>query len=135
MPRKTNANNPADWLLICEQDIAFIRTSLGDDLAYVPVRAKMAEVLEKLMKAELIRRGWKLIKTHDLQRLADELSLRDASLEAEIRPVCVALSEAYLTSRYPGFDLDDPDWPALRTQLDALTALATTIRSRLANPP
>ena len=40
----------------------------------------MKLLLEKLMKAELIRRRWKLIKTRDLQRLADELSLHDPGL-------------------------------------------------------
>ena len=54
---------------------------------------------------------------------------------AEIRPLCVALSEAYLTRRSPGFDLDDPDWPALRVQFNALTALTATTRSRLRSAP
>ena len=65
-----------------------------------------------------------LIKTHDLQLLATELARCDASLEDEIRPLCQALSEFYLNTRYPGFDLEDPDWPVFRAQFDAITALA-----------
>ena len=135
MPRKTDSTNPADWLLVAGADLAMIRDALGDDAAFTPCRAKLAEVLEKLMKAELIRSGWTLIKTHDLQFLATALARRDAALEEEIRPLCQALSEFYLHTRYPGFDFDDPDWPTLRTQLEAITALAAKIRARLSAPP
>ena len=132
MPRKTNATIPADWLLVAEADLAMIRDSLGNDVAFTPCRAKLAEALEKLIKAELIRCGWALVKTHDLQFLATELAVRDATLEEEIRPLCQSLSEFYLGTRYPGFDLEDPDWPTLRAQLAAVTALKEKIRARVA---
>ena len=131
MPRKTDSDNPADWLFVADADLAMIRDSLGNDAAFFPCRAKLAEGLEKVMKAELIRRGWKLIRTHDLQLLATELARCDAALEDEIRPLCQALSEFYLHTRYPGFDLEDPDWPVLRAQFDAITALAAKIRARV----
>ena len=67
-----------------------------------------------------------------LRRLSHELAARDAALAAEIRPLCLALVEAYMADRYVGFDLEDPDWPALRAQFEAATALAATIRARLA---
>lgn len=111
-----------------------VRNSLDDDVAFAACEAKLAEALEKLLKAELIRRGWRLVKTHDLQHLADELAARDPALEAEARPVCIALAGSYLETRYPGFDLVDPDWPRLRGQLDAITALAAKIRGRLPGP-
>ena len=91
-----------------------------------------SEALEKLLKAALIAAGWSLVRTHNLLLLADELSLRDPVLEPEARRLCEALSEFYLGTRYPGFDLEDPDWPALRAQLAAVTALAEKIRARLA---
>jgi len=34
-------------------------------------------------------------------------------------------------NRYPGFDLDDPDWPRLRSQVAAVVALLTTIKKRV----
>ena len=129
--RKTDPSNPADWLLVAGADLAMITDSLGNDAAFSPCRAKLAEALEKVLKAELIRCGWHLVKTHDLQFLATELAVRDVALELEIRPLCQALSEFYLGTRYPGFDLEDPDWPVLRAQLAAVTALAAKIRSRL----
>ena len=92
MPRKTDSHNPADWLFIVESDLDMIRASVERDLAYFSCRSKLAETLEKVMKAELIRLGWTLKKTHELEVLADEL----------------------------------------RAQLAAVSALAATIRARLA---
>ncbi len=105
------------------------------ELSYVLCRSKLAELLEKVMKAELIRLGWILEKTHDLRKLGGYLAVRKSDLIAEIRPLCDTLAEAYFSDRYPGFDLEDPDWPALRAQLENVTALAAKIRSRLTSPP
>ena len=80
MPRRTDSHNPADWLWI-------------------------AEVLEKILKAELLGRG--------------------------CRPLVAALAEVYFAARYPGFDFDDPDWITVRTQLAAVAALLAAVKARL----
>jgi four helix bundle protein len=41
-------------------------------------RSKLAEALEKLLKGDLVGRGWALERTHDLQRLCDKLAEYDA---------------------------------------------------------
>jgi HEPN domain-containing protein len=69
------------------------------------------------MKAELLRVGWPLVKTHDLQALANELDSRQSDLVTQVKPLAIFLAEVYFTDRYLGFDLDDPDWPKLRLQL------------------
>ena len=83
------------------------------------------------MKAELIRIGWELEKTHDLDRLLQSLVERNSNLVATATPLCDALVDVYFTDRYPGFDLDDPDWPKLRAQVEEVEALLQTIKSRL----
>lgn len=77
--------------------------------------ARLAEVLEKVLKAELLRIGWTLEKTHDLDRLLEALRERGSTLLPQVEPLCDQLAEVYFTDHYPGFDLDDPDWPSLRT--------------------
>ena len=111
-----------------------IGLSLERDLFYFPCRGKLADALEKTLKAELLRIGWTLEKTHDLRKLASELRQRGSDLAEELDPLCEDLADAYFTDRYPGFDLDDPDWPVLRAQFAAVTALAATIRTRLPQP-
>ena len=131
MPRKTDADNPADWLRISASDLEGIRLLAEREVSYVLCRGKLAEVLEKVIKAELIRDGWRLERTHDLDRLLEALEERKSDLAAQFEPLCDALAEAYFTNRYPGFDLDDPDWPALRVQLEQVVALYDTVRARV----
>ena len=45
------------------------------------------------------------------------------------------LAERYFTDRYPGFDLEDEDWPTVRRQVDELARLLETIEKRIAAHP
>ena len=87
MPRKTDSNNPADWIFIAESELAGVRVLAEKEVSYIMCHSKLAEILEKIMKAELIRSGWFLIKTHDLEKLLDEMRRRDAKLATEAEPV------------------------------------------------
>ncbi len=50
------------------------------EVGFTACRSKLAEVVEKTMKAELIRLGWVLESTHDLERLLDEMVARRSDL-------------------------------------------------------
>ncbi|MSU62395.1 MAG: hypothetical protein EXS31_08365 [Pedosphaera sp.] len=69
MPRKTDSKNPADWLWIAQSEMEMIAPALAQEISFIACRARMAEIVEKIAKAELIRLGWLLEKTHDLNRL------------------------------------------------------------------
>jgi len=131
LPRKTDSNNPADWLHIVDSDLEVLRMAVREELGHSLCRSKLAEVLEKVIKAELIRSGWALEKTHDLEVLYERLQARGSDLVVLADPLCKGLAEAYFTDRYPGFDLDDPDWPKLREQLGQVEALLAKVKARL----
>lgn len=131
MPRKTDSNNPGDWLTIAESELEAVRMLTEREISYDMCRGKLAEILEKVLKAELIRSGWFLEKTHDLERLRKELRTRDAALAGEIQPLCASLAEVYFTGRYPGFDLEDPDWADFGTKLEQVTRLLEKVRARI----
>ncbi len=131
MPRKTDSHNPADWLLIAESDMDMVRMSAEKEISYSGARSKLAEILEKILKAELLRIGWQLEKTHDLNRLLQSLVERHSDLASVVEPLCDVLVQVYFTDHYPGFDLDDPDWPKLRAQVEQLSALLESVKSRL----
>ena len=135
MPRKTDSNNPADWISLAESDLEGVGALAERELSYHLCRSKLAEVLEKVLKAELIRLGWYLQKTHDLEKLAGELANLRSDLVAQAKPLCTTLAEVYFSDRYPGFDLDDPDWPDLRAKLSQVNALLEKVRTRIATPP
>ena len=130
MPRKTNSKNPADWLRIAASDMDMVRMAATQEISYSGARSKLAEIPEKILKAELIRTGWPLEKTHDLNRLFDFLAERNSDLLPTVEPLCDVLAQVYFTDRYPGFDLDDPDWPKLRAQVEEVSALLQTVKSR-----
>ena len=131
MLRRTDSNNPADWLLIVESELELLRHGVTNEMSFTLCRSKLAEVLEKVIKAELIRMGWPLEKTHDLVRLHDCMVEWKSELEPIAAPVCLGLAQAYFSDRYPGFDLEDPDWPKLRGQLQQIEALIAAVKSRL----
>ncbi len=131
MPRKTDSNNPGDWLTIAESELEAVRVLTARAISYDMCRGKLAEILEKALKAELIRSGWFLEKTHDLERLRKELRTRDAELAGELQPLCASLAEVYFTGRYPGFDLEDPDWADFGTKLEQVARLLEKVRARV----
>ena len=134
MPRKTDSNNPADWLWISASDLEGVRELASRGLSHSLCRGKLAEIPEKIIKAELIRLGWRLEKTHELNRLALALRSYGSPSETAATPLCQALADDYFTTRYPGFDLDDPDWPVLRAQVEQVTALLAAVQARVATP-
>jgi HEPN domain-containing protein len=131
LPRKTDSNNPADWVYLSELDLAGIRELSAREVGYEMCRGKLAEVIEKLIKAELIGLGWNLEKTHDLRRLFGELEARHSSSVPMLRPLVTGYAEIYFMARYPGFDLEDPDWSALRQDVAAAEGLLVQLKTRL----
>ena len=131
MPRKTDSNSPADWLFIAESDLEGVCLLIEQEVSHPLCITKLAEILEKVLKAELIRTGWFLEKTHDLLKLGGELQARDPDLAKRVRLLCESLAEKYFIDRYPGFDLDDPDWPEMRSQADQIAELLATVKRRV----
>jgi hypothetical protein len=39
-------------------------------------------------------------------------------------------SEIYFTKRYPGFDLEEEDWPDFRRRLDRVSDLLNRVKAR-----
>ena len=137
MPRKTDSSNPADWIAIAASDLEGVQHLVGKQIAFSMCLSKLAEVLEKIIKAELLRQGWFLLKIHDLVKLSDELRERDPDLADRIQPLTEVLADKYFTDRYPGFDLEDEDWPALNTRVGEVAHLLAVVKDRLAaaKPP
>lgn len=128
MPKTTDSGNPADWLWLAEDDLRGLHVLADQETAYYLCISKLAEVTEKLIKAELIRLGWDLVKLHDLQKLNDELRLRNCKIANQIDDLVEALSERYFTDRYPGFDLEEPNWNELRRLMSQVDVLVCIVR-------
>lgn len=117
MPKKTDSGNARDWLRYVEEDLRAVELLVRHHTSFLVCKSKLAEALEKAMKADLIRRGWTLQKVHDLQKLCDYLASYESARADELQSVVDDLAESYIEARYPGFDLEEPDWPATETLL------------------
>ncbi len=131
MPRKTDSIKPADWIFIAESELEGVRLLAENEVSYSMCQSKLAEILEKVLKAELIRPGWPLQRTHDLLKLAAELQTRKSDLINQLRPLATSLAQKYFADRYPGFDLDDPDWPEFRKKVDQVGSILGTVKARI----
>lgn len=131
MARKSDSSNPADWIFFAEEDLHAVRRLAESETAYHVCLSKLAEALEKLMKAELIRRGWLLRKIHDLPKLLDELRTRGSDLIEACEPLAESLADAYFVGRYPGFDLEDADWGSLKATLETVADVVGKVKSRI----
>lgn len=121
MLKKTDSGNRADWLLFADDDLRAVKLLSEHKTSCRVCRSKLAESLEKLLKGDLVGRGWNLDRTHDLQRLCDKLAEYDSVRAEQIQSTVDDLAEAYTEDRYPGFDFDDhDDW-------DELTALLSKV--------
>lgn len=119
-PKKTDAGNPADWLAFIDEDLGAVALLVHHRVSFHVCRSKLAEALEKALKADLIRRGWSLAKVHDLQKLCDHLAAYDESVADHLQQLVDELVESYTEGRYPGFDLDEPDWETLDSQYQSV---------------
>lgn len=132
MPKKTDAANPRDWLAFARIDLQAVEALVRQQTAYTVCRGKLAEALEKILKADLISRGWRLRKIHDLQALRDDLATYDTERAAQLQFIVDELAESYTQMRYPGFDLADDDWPALLKLQDIVRQYCNQVESQLA---
>ena len=131
MPRKTDSGNPMDWLEYATIDLNAVQLLCDEEVAFPVCKSKLAEALEKGMKADLLRRGWVLVKIHDLQKLNDNLASYDEMIAEELQNTVDDLAESYIADRYPGFDLEDPDWVSIKKLITKVSQYIQKISSDL----
>jgi len=110
------------------EDLAAVSLLLGNRVSFHVCRSKLSEAMEKALKADLIRRGWSLVKVHDLPKLCDLLASYSESAADRLQQIVDELAESYTESRYPGFDLDAPDWEVLRRQFVTVQGYVDELR-------
>jgi HEPN domain-containing protein len=60
----------------------------------------LQQAVEKLLKAYLLSKGWKLRRIHDLEALLDDAIAYDPSLD-QFRNACQRITNYYVVERYP----------------------------------
>ena len=89
-------NSPNPWLKFLEDDFKVLNI-LEDSDAFRGQCFHAQQLVEKLLKAELYRKGIAVPKIHDVLMLADKMNLNLPVSREELE----FLSSIYIESRYP----------------------------------
>ena len=112
---------PLDWLEIAEEDLDRARRAMRDEdpnfTGYM-----VQQTTEKLLKAFLLSKGWRLQRIHNLEELLKEAVARAPEME-EFTEFCKQASRYYFVTRYPSRRSAVPV-----TTAEAAAALETTHR-------
>jgi HEPN domain-containing protein len=82
----------------------------------------LQQAVEKYLKGYLIAQGWRLRKTHELDRLLDA-AVEYLPEVTRFRPLCERLSGYYVVDRYPGMVGGGPESEQVAGDLEEARAL------------
>ena len=121
---KTDPGNPGDWLVLARDRLEkadALHDRFGPSWSGIEL---LHEAAERYLKALLVAKGWKLVKTHDLNLLLAEAAEFNEEC-ARFQEIAGNLTEQFWEQHYPGGDLDQvgQDYDEVRSQLGELVAL------------
>ncbi|MBI2940030.1 MAG: HEPN domain-containing protein [Chloroflexi bacterium] len=76
----------------------------------------LQQALEKFLKAYLIRQGWRLERTHALDKLLEAAVAHDAALDT-FAQLCIRVADYYLAQRYPDVQVGSASLERIRADL------------------
>ena len=122
--KKTSAINPADWFAFAEERLRGADVLWKSEGVTALGMEALQESAERYLKGYLIAKGWRLIKTHDLEKLVDEARHFDSRF-SRFSDLAAQLTEEFFLQHYPGHDTTDlgRDYEILRHQAGDLIAL------------
>jgi HEPN domain-containing protein len=102
--RKTKASQPADWFAFAEERLkAADLLWTHEDVTPSGIEC-LQESVERFLKGYLIGKGWRLVKTHDLERLVSEAQKYDVWFSRFVS-LAEQLTADFFAQHYPGGDL------------------------------
>ena len=122
--------DPAVWHRVAQLDLHRARAAIGA-ADCVACSFWLQQAAEKALKGWLIGRGWSLLKTHDLPRLATDCTPHGVNLPWFI-PTGKRLTNLYFTDRYVE---DSPDPEPDQAEMARLLADVEKLQILLFPPP
>jgi HEPN domain-containing protein len=122
--RKTSTQNPADWFAFAEERLRGADVLWRSEGITALGLEALQESVERYLKGYLIAKGWRLIKTHDLEKLIDDACGFDSEFSKFIN-LAAQLTEEFFLQHYPGHDTTDlgRDYERLRQESGELISM------------
>ncbi len=103
---RTDPANPSDWFLLAKDRLEKTDALFAQFGASWSGVELLHEAVERYLKGFLVARGWRSVKTHDLNRLLAEACAFDEAF-SEFEFAAQNLTEQFWEQHYPGGDLDE----------------------------
>lgn len=101
--RRTSETNPADWFEMGEDRLRGCDSLWKHEGLTLLGIEGLQEAVERYLKGYLVAKGWKLVKTHDLERLVKEAAGFDSAF-ARFHDLADELTADFFAQHYPGED-------------------------------
>ncbi len=123
---------PGDWLDKARKDLRRVEILLqADDTEGAGFN--LQQMVEKLMKAYLLAKGWRLERTHDLVKLLNSAIHYYKAKFEKYRSLCQQATEYYFEERYPIFNATSPTRDEISWGLRKAKELLTEVEAELAD--
>ncbi len=104
--KPTDEKNPGDWFLLAADRLK-AADSLWKHEGFTAAGIELLqESLERYLKGYLIAKGWRLIRTHDLEELIGDAKTFDAAF-GKFVGLAEELTEDFFLQHYPGHDMTE----------------------------
>ena len=124
-----------EWFRMAERDLGAAKVLLGDrDEFLVPAGIFLQQAVEKYLKGYLLSKGWKLVRTHDLNELLASLVEYESGFAAYAH-VCSQVTRLYFENRYSLSTGDSVSRADLEGHVTESEALIARIQAGVAPPP
>jgi len=101
--RQTNENDPRDWFEMAQERISSADSLWKHDgLTHTGIEP-LQEGVERYLKGYLVAQGWRLVRTHDLERLVKEAVQFDQAF-GRFYALAEELTDDFFAQHYPGED-------------------------------
>jgi uncharacterized protein len=125
---------PDEWYKMAERDFGAAKVLLRDSGEFlVPAGIFLQQAVEKYLKGYLLSKGWKLVRTHDLNALLNNLVEHESDF-ADFNDACSQITKLYFENRYSLNADVSPSRAGLEQLFAQAGVLIARIQSRIAPP-
>ena len=135
--KQSDENNPADWFYLASDRLKAADLLWREEGLTAAGIELLQEAVERYLKGYLIAKGWRLLKTHDLDTLFHEATSFDNRFAA-FADLASELTRDFYSQHYPGGDWTDigHDYASLRQQAgQAVELIRVSLPQFFPTPP